>query len=151
MLTSSEFQKISAHAGLFDRSDRCRLEIKGPDRGKFLHNLTTNEIKRLPAGRGCESFVTNLRGKTVGYVIVLADPEMILVGADPGALEGLLPRFEKYGVFDQVTFEDRTAATFELHLAGTGPVRCFSLAGRSCLTRPIIRTSSRSSAAGRCV
>jgi len=118
MLTSIELEKIAAHAGLFDRSDRCRLEIRAPDRAKFLHNLTTNEIKRLPASQGCESFVTNLRGKTVGYVIVLADTDRLLVRADPGAREGLLRHFEKYGVFDEITIEDRTAATFELHLAG---------------------------------
>jgi tRNA-modifying protein YgfZ len=118
MPTSNDFQKLATHAGLFDRSDRCRLEIRGPDRGKFLHNLTTNEIKRLAAGRGCESFVTNLRGKTVGYVTVLVDIDRILVRTDPGALRGLLPHIEKYGVFDDVTIDDKTATTFELHLAG---------------------------------
>jgi folate-binding protein YgfZ len=128
MLTSADFQKMATHAGLFDRSDRCRLEIRGPDRTKFLHNLTTNEIKRLPAGKGCESFVTNLRGKAVGYVIVLADADRILVRADRGSLRPMIPHFEKYGVFDEVTIDDRSAATFELHLAGA---EAGSLLGRA--------------------
>jgi folate-binding protein YgfZ len=118
MGSTEQFEKIASHAGLFDRSNRCRLEITGPDRAKFLHNLTTNEIKRLPAGCGCESFVTNLRGKTVGYCIVLVDVHRIWLCADAGASAGLLPHFQKYGVFDDVTIDDRTASTFELHLAG---------------------------------
>ena len=121
MLTSTDFQKMATHAGLFDRSDRCRLEIRGPDRAKFLHNLTTNEIKRLPAGKGCESFVTNLRGKTVGYVIVLAETDRLLVRADRGSLRAMLPHFEKYGVFDEVTIEDRSAATLSCTWPGPRP------------------------------
>jgi folate-binding protein YgfZ len=106
--------------GLIDRSDRARVEVTGPDRAKFLHNLTTNEVKRLAAGRGCEAFVTSPQGKTIGYVILLAAEDRILVRSDPGGLELALAHLRKYGVFDDVTIEDRRAATFELHLLGAG-------------------------------
>ncbi len=71
MLQPHDFNEVFVHAGLADRSDRSRLEITGPDRAKFVHNLTTNEIKRLSAGQGCETFVTSTQGKTIGYAIVL--------------------------------------------------------------------------------
>ncbi len=105
---------------LIDRSDRSRIEITGPDRAKFLHNLTTNEVKRLPAGRGCEAFVTSAQGKTIGYVTILADENRILVRTDPGGMELALPHLTKYGMFDDVTIEDRSEATFELHILGEG-------------------------------
>ena len=92
--------------------------MTGPDRAKFLHNLTTNEVKRLAAGRGCEAFVTSPQGKTIGYVIVLAAEDRILVRSDPGGMELALPHFRKYGVFDDVAIDDRTGETFELHLVG---------------------------------
>jgi folate-binding protein YgfZ len=104
--------------GLFDRSDRVRLQIRGPDRARFLHNLTTNEIKGLPVGRGCETFVTSPQGKTLAFISVLAARDELLVRADPGGLELALPHFRKYGVFDEIQLEDVSAATFELHLAG---------------------------------
>ncbi len=118
----SHFESKSARpaAGLIDRSDQVRVEVSGPDRAKFLHNLTTNEVKRLPAGRGCEAFVTSLQGKTLGYVVLLAGDDRILVRADPHGLELAMPQFRKYGVFDDVSLDDRSAATFELHLAGEG-------------------------------
>jgi folate-binding protein YgfZ len=101
-----------------DRSDRARLDVAGPDRAKFLHNLTTNEVKRLSEGRGCEAFVTSPQGKTIGYVSLLAAPDRILVRSEPGGLGLALPHFQKYGVFDDVTLDDRTEGTFEHHLVG---------------------------------
>jgi tRNA-modifying protein YgfZ len=109
---------VSEGVILFDRSDRARIEVSGPDRAKFLHNLTTNEVKRLAPGRGCEAFVTSLQGKTIGYIILLAADDRIIVRADPGGMELSLPHLRKYGVFDDVAIEDRSEATFELHLVG---------------------------------
>ena len=118
MMTKSELETMAAHVGLVDRSDRVRLEITGPDRGKFLHNLTTNEIKRMAVGRGCEAFVTSLQGKTIGYMVILAADDRIIVRADSGGAELALPHFRKYGVFDDVSIDDVSSSTFELHLFG---------------------------------
>ncbi len=101
-----------------DRSDRLRLEVTGPDRLKFLHNLTTNHIKGLTQGRGCEAFVTSPQGKTLGFVCLHALGDRILLRTDRGGLSHVLPHFEKYAVFDEVAWEDVTDRTFELHLAG---------------------------------
>jgi folate-binding protein YgfZ len=120
MMTARDFEAIVDHVGLVDRSDRVRLEITGPDRAKFLHNLTTNEIKRLAVGRGCEAFVTSPQGKTIGYLIVLVADDKIIARADPGGDALMLPHFRKYGVFDDVAIDDRRPATFELHLFGRG-------------------------------
>ncbi len=118
MSDAQVFHSIAGRAGLFDRSDRCRLAISGPDRAKFLHNLVTNEVKRLPVGRGCEAFVTSPQGKTIAFVIVLATEDSILLGTDPGGTDALLPHLAKYGVFDDVAIEDRSGSTFEYHVAG---------------------------------
>jgi tRNA-modifying protein YgfZ len=101
-----------------DRSGRVRFEIAGPDRARFLHNLTTSDLKRLPVGRGCEAFVTSLQGRTLAYVKVLACHDSILICTDPGGLVLALPHFQKYGVFDEVVLEDRSETTFEYHLLG---------------------------------
>ena len=112
------YDAVHRAVGLIDRSARVRLEVTGPDRAKFLHNLTTNEVKRLPAGRGCEAFVTSLQGKTLGYVTLLVTEERILLRTDPGGLEFVLPHFAKYGALDEVEWADVSPDTFELHLAG---------------------------------
>jgi len=118
MPESNIFDQIAEHAGLFDRLDRCRLAITGPDRAKFLHNLMTNEIKRLPDGKGCEAFVTSAQGRTLAFVTALADADMIVLRTDAAASDALVSHLTKYGVFDDVAIEDLSASTFEYHLAG---------------------------------
>ena len=105
-------------AVFLDRSDRARLEITGTDRAKFLHNLTTNDVKRLPVRQGVEAFVTSPQGKTMGFVILHALEDRILLRADPGGVALVLPHLQKYGVFDEVSIENVSGPTFEYHLAG---------------------------------
>ncbi len=104
-----------------DRSDRARLWVSGADRARFLHNLTTNDVKKLGVGAGREAFVTSLQGKTLAFVIMHVTQDKILVRADPGGLEYALPHFQKYGALDDVTLEDVSASTCELHLIGPWP------------------------------
>jgi folate-binding Fe-S cluster repair protein YgfZ len=141
MLQAAEFATVAAHAGLIDRSDRVRLEVTGPDRAKFVHNVTTNEVKRQAAGRGCEAFVTSLQGRIIAYVGVHVAEDRILIGMDPAALAAALAHFQKYGVFDDVAIEDRTASTFELHLAGAAAGELIRRAGGGgCPTKRLMRT-----------
>src|SRR3954447_2772435 len=118
MLTSTIYHAIENGVAWADRTGRVRFDVAGPDRAKFLHNLTTNDVKRLPSGRGCECFVTSPQGKTIGYVTLLACAESILLRTDPGGLVLVLPHLRKYGVFDDIAMEDRSDSTFEYHLAG---------------------------------
>lgn len=104
----------------FDRSARTRLEVTGPDRAKFLHNLTTNDVKRLKPSAGHEAFVTSPQGKTLAYVQILATDDALIVRSDPGTAPSFVPHLQKYGVFDQVAIEDRTAETVEYHFTGPG-------------------------------
>lgn len=103
---------------LVDRSDRLRLRMTGPDRAKCLHNLTTNDVKRLAEGAGCEAFVTSPQGKTLALITVANRPEFLLIGADAEAQNGLLAHLAKYSVFDDTQIENISPETFELHVAG---------------------------------
>ena len=125
----AEYEALTGHVGLVDCSTRTQVELTGADRAKFLHNLTTNEVKRLAAGRGCEAFVTSPQGKTIGYVIILAAEDRILVRSDPGGMELASAHFGKYGMFDDVAITDRSEATFELHLAAADADELVSRAG----------------------
>jgi folate-binding protein YgfZ len=129
MLLATDFQRIGRSAGLVDRSDRVRLALTGPDRAKFLHNLTTNDIKRLPEDSGCEAFITSPQGKIISYITVHVTEGQILVGLDPGAGTAAVAHLQKYGVFDDVAIDDQSAATFEYHLAGPASAALIHRAG----------------------
>jgi folate-binding Fe-S cluster repair protein YgfZ len=127
--SNDRYRALQTRPGFIDRSDRVRIEVSGADRAKFLHNLTTNDVKRLAVGRGHEAFVTNLQGKTLGYVTLLACEDRILLRTDPGGEALILPHLQKYGVFDEVAIDDLGAQSFEFHLAGPGADELLRRAG----------------------
>lgn len=105
-------------AVLAERSDRVRIELTGPDRAKVLHNLTTNDIKRLGPGRGCEAFLTSGQGRTLALLLVHAEDDRLLLRSDPGTAEVILGHLAKYGMFEDVTITDVSSSTSEWHLVG---------------------------------
>lgn len=118
---------------LLDRIGRVRFHVAGPDRAKFLHNLTTQDTKRLPVGEGREAFVTSPQGKTLGYVTLLAADDHLILRSDREGWAPLPPHLGKYGVFDDVTLDDVSETTFELHLAGPAVGTLLEAAGLGAL------------------
>jgi folate-binding protein YgfZ len=104
--------------GFADRGDRVRIEVSGPDRAKLLHNLSTNEIKRLAPGRGTETFLTNGQGRTLALLLVHAEPERLLVRSDPDTADAILAHLAKFGLFEEAGSLDVSSETAEWHLVG---------------------------------
>ena len=132
---------------VFDRSDRVRIEVTGPDRAKVLHNLTTNDIKRLEPGRGREAFVTSGQGKTLAYVTIHADGDRLLISADPGSADAILSHAGKYGLFDDATFVDISSTTGEYHVVGPETEARLAAIGRDLPSADL--TNARGAVAGR--
>src|SRR5258708_9148027 len=112
--SNDRYQALKTRPGFLDRSDRVRIAIRGADRAKFLHNLATNDVKRLAVGSGHEAFVTSPQGKTLGYVTLIAADDRIVLLTDAGGLSAVLPHFQKYGVFDDVALEDMTEQSVDI-------------------------------------
>ena len=94
------------------------LRVGGTDRAKFLHGLCTNDIRRLEAGQGCEAFVTQVQGKTLGHGIVLADSDALWVLGAPGQASTLLKHWEFYHIREDVVMQDETPAYRTLLVGG---------------------------------
>ena len=62
----SQYDALTRGAGICEFSQRTQIEITGRDRAALLHGLCTNDVKRLTPGEGCETFLTNAQGRTVG-------------------------------------------------------------------------------------
>ncbi len=114
----TRYKALRSHVGLVDLGKRTQIEIAGPDRASFLHNLCTNEIRKLAIGAGCEAFLTTVQGKTLAHVLVFAGPDALVLETVPGEAEKILAHLDHYLVCEQVTLIDRTAQWSELLLAG---------------------------------
>lgn len=72
------------------------LDIDGKDASAILHNLTTNQIKSLEVNdAGVETFITNVKGKCLGHVIVFRTStgfRLIGAGVSPQADTSVEPQ-----------------------------------------------------------
>ena len=113
----SDYQALTEGLG-FVELDRTQIELSGGDRASFLHNLCTNEIKKLQPGEGCEAFITSVQGKTLGHGFIFVGPESIVIDTVAGQSETLLKHLDHYLVCERVELADRTSDWYELLLAG---------------------------------
>ncbi|QDT11835.1 YgfZ/GcvT domain-containing protein [Planctomycetes bacterium K23_9] len=83
------------------------VDLDGSEATQILHNLTTNDIQSLPAidtpaetvpTIGCESFITDVRGKTLGHVQVYRTATGFrLIGAI-GQSQAIVDHADKYTI-----------------------------------------------------
>lgn len=105
-------------AVVIDLPGRTQLELTGQDRASFLHNFCTNHIKGLAVGQGCEAFITSIKGRILGHVLVFAGPERLLVETVPGQGADLVAHLDKYIITEDVQLADKSGEWGQLYLSG---------------------------------
>ena len=114
----ASYRALTTGCGVADLSNRSRVELTGADRIQFLHSFCTADIKRLVAGDGCEAFLTNHQGRTVGHVLVRVQANALLLDSAPGQAAAIIQHLNRFVISDRVEFRDLTAETAELLVAG---------------------------------
>jgi folate-binding protein YgfZ len=118
----AEYNAAHNAAILVDQSQRGKIEVRGADAARFLHNLTTNDILHLSPGSGCEAFLTTTKAKVVAYLLIYraASAELPVFDIDvaPGAGGKVIAHLDRYLISEQVEFADHTAPFAQMHLAG---------------------------------
>ena len=114
----NEYEALIVGAGMAEISGRSRIELRGADRVRFLHSFCTGDIQRLSAGAGCEAFLTNHQGKTVGHVWVFCYEDRLELDAVPDQAADLIAHLDRFVISDDVTFRDATGESSILLVAG---------------------------------
>ena len=116
--SDSHYEALTDGAGVSEMGRRTQIELTGADRGSFLHNLCTNDILELEPGRGCEAFLTNVQGKTLGYIFVFCSPDWLVLETAPGQADAIIAHLDHYLIREDVQLHDRTGQWGELLLSG---------------------------------
>ena len=114
----AQYKSLTAGAGFVDLSDRTQIELTGEDRAKFLHSFCTNDILVLAPGEGCEAFLTDVKGRILGYVFVFCGGDSLIMETVPGQTAALIEHLDRYLIREQVLLHDRTDEFGELLLSG---------------------------------
>ena len=101
------------------------VRVTGSDAITIVHNVTTNDVKILEPGGGCETFVTDLRGKTLGHGFLFRMTkdqahECLFLGA-PGQGEGFVSHLDRYTIREDACPEDQSNTVVAYILAGADP------------------------------
>lgn len=107
----------------FDCGDRGKIEADGSEAAVFLHNLSTNDIKGLAPGTGCEAFFCTATAKLLAHGWVWREPpegkrDRFWLDLAPGLGEKMYGHLDRYLISEDVTLTDQTALLGQLHLVG---------------------------------
>ena len=108
---------------IFDYSHAAKLQLTGKDAPGFIHNISTNDIKGLPLGAGCETYFCDARAKALFaawvYHIRLANSQnAIWLETTPGRGAALLKYLDRFLIAEAVEMADVTNDFTQMHLAG---------------------------------
>lgn len=119
----AEIDALLDGAGVADLSARTQIEVAGSDRASFLHNLSTNEIRKLKPGGGCEAFFCDARGHIQAHVYIFCRDQSLVIDSVPGAADVLMPHLDRYLIREDVQLTDRSNEWCELLVAGPNSVK----------------------------
>lgn len=95
------------------------LELTGEDRLNFLHNQSSNDIKALQPGQGCDTVILASTARTIDLVSVFVTEDSTLLLVSPNRREQLLQWFDRYIFFgDKVELCDQTDTLTTFSLLG---------------------------------
>jgi tRNA-modifying protein YgfZ len=104
---------------LYDRSHWGCLQFTGSDRVNFLHNQTTNDLKSLKPGEGCDTLFVTSTARTLDLATAYILEDAVLVIVSPHRREKILQWCDRYIFFgDQVVVQDLTDQTAIISLIG---------------------------------
>lgn len=113
-----QYDAIVAGPAIVDRSYRRLLEVRGPDRAAWLHNLLTNQVKPLGSGDGVYAFALNVQGRILFDCNVWAQHEAIWLDIAREFLPISLKHLEKYHITENVTLADRSDEFVRIGFSG---------------------------------
>jgi folate-binding protein YgfZ len=117
---SEGYQALRHGAAWLDLSARGRIVARGRDRARFLHNLTSNDIKGLEPGAGCYAFLLSPQGRIQADLYLWAFSEHYLIDTEPELTDKVRQHILKYKVADQVELEDVTSSIVAAGIEGPG-------------------------------
>ena len=118
-----EYAAIRKSAAVFDCPHRAVLTVTGDDRLAFLNRMITQELKGLP-GDGTppfglrRSFWLNRKGRIDADLVVIAQPDAILLELDAHAAARAVETLSAFVIADDVQIADQGDRSHRLDLHG---------------------------------
>jgi tRNA-modifying protein YgfZ len=114
------YEALHDAAAWLDLDARGRLIARGRDRARFLHNVTSNEVKKLVPGAGCNAFLLTAQGRIQADIHLFCFDDHFLIDTEPDLRAKVPGLILKFKVADQIELEDVTDQTASIAVEGPG-------------------------------
>jgi aminomethyltransferase len=115
---SEGYEALRGGAAWLDLSARGRITARGRDRARLLHNITSNEVKKMTPGAGCYAFLLNPQGRIQADLCLFSCEDHFLIDTEPELREKVQQLIRRYIIADQVELEDVTSQTAAIGVEG---------------------------------
>jgi len=108
MTETSQLKQIARNeVAIYQHPSSSIIELTGEDSLNFLHNQSTNEIKSLQPGQGCDTVFVNATARTLDLATVYVTPDRVLLLVSSNRLHFLMEWLDRYLFpMDQVKLKD---------------------------------------------
>src|SRR5438445_4161244 len=117
---SKGYQALRHGAAWMDLSARGRIMARGRDRVRLLHNISSNDVKKMTPGTSCYAFLLNPQGRIQADMHLLCLEDRFLIDTEPELREKVPQLVKRYIIADQVELEDVGASTAAIGVEGPG-------------------------------
>jgi aminomethyltransferase len=115
---SEGYEALRNGAAWLDLSARGRITARGRDRVRLLHNITSNDVKKMTPGAGCYAFLLNPQGRIQADLNLFSFADHFLIDTEPELREKVQQLIRRYIISDQVELEDVTSQTAAIGVEG---------------------------------
>jgi folate-binding protein YgfZ len=105
-MDSTAYETLVQDASVISLALWTQLQLAGRDRSSFLQNMCTNDLRKLEVGQACEAFLTDVKGKIVAHVMVIATPDHLQLLTVPAQAERIITQLDRYIINADVTLAD---------------------------------------------
>lgn len=105
---AAEYEALTTGCGYHALANWSVVALTGADRQSFLHNMCTNDVRKLSIGEGCEAFCTDVKGKIVALVFALLLDDSLLLLTVPEQAERIISHLDRYIIREDVQLADAT-------------------------------------------
>jgi tRNA-modifying protein YgfZ len=112
------YHALRHSAAWLDLRSRGRILARGRDRARFLHNVTSNDIKKMTPGSVAYAFLLTPQGRIQADLWLHCREDHFLIDTEPELREKVRAHILKYKVADQVELEDVTESTAAIGVEG---------------------------------
>jgi len=133
---SQGYEALRGGAAWLDLSARGRLVARGRDRARFLHNVSTNEVKKMTPGAGCYAFLLTPQGRIQADLCLFCFEDRFLIDTERELREKARQQILRYKVADQVEIDDVTGETAAIGVEGPGAAGVLASLGAPAPAQP---------------